>query len=326
MSQLESGKIRVFDREFELFGYANDTWYQSVKEQGIWNEFTLTHLSQFIAPTDICLDIGANVGTMTLALSMCAHKGHVYAFEASPETTAALKRTLESNALLNASAHNVVVGRPSEKVKFFDIPDVRSSGFYVTMDSARNIPASSQETFNIVASETKSVDQLVRELKIPRVDFVKIDVEGAELDVLAGAAETITRFRPKVIMEFNSYALVHIREIIPRRAMANICQTFDEVYYFQDRTGYLIPLAKTENDLEMFLHNNLLNGCVDDLLCTFRGAKLGKLFPKGKTINAYLDEVRLAKIPARTIANHLKKRISQRLNRLFATEARISGR
>src|SRR5262249_54216355 len=193
--------------------------YQSVREQGVWNEFTLSHLSQFIAPTDICLDIGANVGTMTLALAMCADQGHVYAFEASPETTAALKRTLDANALPNASAHNVVVGRPSEKVKFFDIPDVRSSGFYVTMDSTRNLPASSQDAFNLVASETKSVDQLVRELNIPRVDFMKIDVEGAELDVLAGAVETITKFRPKVIMEFNSYELVHIREIIRRRPL-----------------------------------------------------------------------------------------------------------
>jgi FkbM family methyltransferase len=318
MSQLECGKIRIFDREFDFFGYTNDTWYQSVKNQGIWNEFTLDHLSQFVAPTDICLDIGANVGTMTLALSMCAHKGHVYAFEASPDTTAALKRTLDSNGLGNASAHNVVVGRQSEKVKFFDMPDVRSSGFYVTMDSTRNIPALCQETFNLVASETKSVDQLVRELNIPRVDFVKIDVEGAELDVLAGANETISRFRPKVIMEFNSYALVHIREIIPRHALANICNIFDEIHYFQDRTGYLIPLPKTESDLETFLHNNLLNGCVDDLLCTFRGAKLGRVFPKGKIINTYLEDAWLSKIPARTIASHLKKRILRRLNRLFS--------
>ena len=118
---------------------------------------------------------------------------------------------------------------------------------------------------------------------MPRVDFVKIDVEGAELDVLAGAVETMARFRPKVIMEFNSYALVHIREIIPRRALADICRVFDDMYYFQDRTGYLIPLAKTESDLEMFLHNNLLNGCVDDLLCTFRGVKLGEVFPKRKS-------------------------------------------
>jgi hypothetical protein len=63
MSRLDRGTIRVFDREFDFFGYEDDTWYQSVKSQGVWTEFTLDHLSQLVAPTDICLDIGANVGT-----------------------------------------------------------------------------------------------------------------------------------------------------------------------------------------------------------------------------------------------------------------------
>ena len=96
MNRLEHGKITVFDRTFDLFGYANDTWYQSVKAEGTWNEFSIGHLSQLVAPTDICLDIGANVGTMTLALAMCASRGHVYAFEASPATTVALQRTIKA--------------------------------------------------------------------------------------------------------------------------------------------------------------------------------------------------------------------------------------
>ena len=326
VSQLECGKIRVFDREFDFFGYTDDAWYQNVKKQGVWQEFTLNHLSQLVAPTDICLDIGANMGAMTLALSMCAPEGHVYAFEASPDTTAALNRTLESNGVGNVSAHNVVVGRAAEKVKFFDLPDIRSSGFYVTADSTRNIPSLSQDNFRIVATETRSVDQLVRELNIPHVDFVKIDVEGAELDVLAGAEETINRFRPKVLMEFNSYALVHLREMVPRHALASIYRIFDEVYYFQDRTGYLIPLPNTESDREMFLHNNFLNGCVDDLLCAFRGAELGRVFSKRKIIRTRLEDAWLSKVPARTIASHLRKRILRRFNRLFSTEAGPSGR
>src|SRR5262245_39235215 len=135
MSKLQCGTVKLVKREFQVFGYANDHWFQNLIRQGTWNEFTLSHLGQLVSPTDICLDIGANLGIMTLALSVSAHKGHVYAFEASPDTCEALKRTVQANGLTNVSAHNVVVGRQTDKVKFFDVPDVRSSSFYVAADS-----------------------------------------------------------------------------------------------------------------------------------------------------------------------------------------------
>ena len=43
-----------------------------------------------------------------------------------------------------------------------------------------------------------------------------------------------SKFRPHVLLEFNSYALVHLHEIIPRLALTTICEMFEEVYYFQD--------------------------------------------------------------------------------------------
>src|SRR5262245_5100212 len=318
MSRLERGTIRVFDREFDFFGYEDDTWYQSVKSQGVWTEFTLDHLSQLVAPTDICMDIGANVGTMTLATAICAHKGHVYAFEGSPTTTVALQKTLEACGLGNASAYSAVIGRPSQKVKFFDMPDVRSSGFSVAEESARNLPPVAQSSWNIISTETKSVDQLVRELSIPRVDFMKIDVEGGELEVLAGAEQTLKKFRPKVLLEFNSYALVHLREIIPRHALAEICKIFEEVYYFQDRTGEKVALPKTEEELETFLHYNLLNGCVDDLLCTFAKFDANIVTTKDKRIKARMEDAWLYSIPTKRIGGHLGKRISGRLARIIS--------
>ena len=45
---------------------------------------------------------------------------------------------------------------------------------------------------------TMSIDKLVEEKKLPKVDFIKLDIEGAEPDCLKGAAETIKKFRPKL--------------------------------------------------------------------------------------------------------------------------------
>lgn len=274
MPTLECGDVRILNRVFKMFGYPDDTWYQDVKSKGYWAEFGLDHLVNLVASDDICLDLGANVGTMTLAMAALASRGHVYAFEASPDTCAALAETVKANQLPNVTVLNHVLGRANEKVSFVDLPKVRSSGFYVTADSTEGIATVQPASMQKIESVTKSVDQLMDELRIPKVDLIKIDVEGAELDVLEGARETLARFRPIVIMEFNSYAWVHIREIAPRKALQRILEIFDEVYFFKNRTGDLVLLENTHEAREKFLNDNLYNGFVDDLLCCFRGARL----------------------------------------------------
>ena len=279
MRDLEHGDVRIFNRIFQIYGYSDDSWFQDIKTKGYWSEFRLGNLVDVIDPDSICLDLGANVGTMTLAMAMLAPQGHVYAFEASPETAAALQQTVKANCLTNVSAFNTVLGHSDEEVKFFDIPEVRSSGFYVTMDSPREISSQRPETSQMILSRTKSVDSLVAELNIPKVDFIKIDVEGAELDVLEGAKDTLKRFNPIVVMEFNSYAYTHIREIAPRKALIRILDAFETVYYFKNRTGELCLLENTESAREKFLFDNMFGGFVDDLLCCSRNARLVRTKP-----------------------------------------------
>jgi FkbM family methyltransferase len=278
MRQLEDNPVTILGRKFDVFGYSDDAWYQEVKRAGSFHEFNLEYLQYLVAPDDICLDLGANIGMITLALSALVPNGHVYAFEGSPETTQALKETLRANKITNASAENTVVGRTAERVKFFDIPDMRSSGHYVPESNTREIaPISQGGDSQIVVSETKSVDQIVRELGLQRLDFMKIDVEGAELDVLSGAAETFRKFSPLVVMEFNSYAFVHLREIAPREALRQMFDCFDEIYYFKNRTGELVQLENSAKAREQFLHDNLFHGFVDDLLCAFKETRMVRL-------------------------------------------------
>lgn len=289
MSRLECADVKIFDRVFKVYGFDDDAWYQGVKRNGTYGEFNQSNLAQLIGPSDVCLDLGANVGMMTLAMAMLSPRGHVYAFEGSPQTTQALTETVKANNLDNVSAFSTILGRGNEKVKFFDAPEMRAAGFYVSMDTSRELPrqgtSNSPNNFQVIISETKSVDSLVSELGLSRVDFIKIDVEGAELDVLEGARDTLMRFKPIVVMEFNSYTYTMLREIPPRRALKKILETFDDVYYYKNRTGCCIRIGDTEAEQEQFLHDNLSNGFVDDLLCCFRGADLLKrsviYLPKG---------------------------------------------
>lgn len=276
MSRLECADIQILDRVFKVYGFDDDGWYQSVTRNGTYGEFKQSNLAQLIGPNDVCLDLGANVGMMTMAMALLAPKGHVYALEGSPQTTQALTETVKANNLDNVSAYNVILGRGNEKVKFFDASEMRADGFYVPMDMARELPRHGNSNFELIISETKSVDSFVSELGLSRVDFIKIDVEGAELDVLEGAQNTLARFKPIVVMEFNSYAYTMLREIPPRRALKKILEIFDDVYYYKNRTGCCIRIGDTEAEQERFLHSNFSNGFVDDLLCCFRGADLLK--------------------------------------------------
>lgn len=223
MSRLECADVKIFDRVFKVYGFDDDAWYQGVKRNGTYGEFNQSNLTRLIGPSDVCLDLGANVGMMTLAMAMLAPNGHVYAFEGSPQITQALTETVKANNLDNVSAFSTILGRGNEKVKFFDAPEMRAAGFYVSMDTSRELPrqgtSNSPNNFQVIISETKSVDSLVSELGLSRVDYIKIDVEGAELDVLEGARDTLMRFKPIVVMEFNSYTYTMLREIPPRRAL-----------------------------------------------------------------------------------------------------------
>ncbi len=276
MRPLDSFRFTVFNREIEVFGLTEDTWYQDLKSKGVWIEFDVSMLAYLISPDAVCLDVGANIGMVTIPLSMLAPKGHVYAFEGSPETTLALQETVKANGLSNVSVFNTVVGKDREQVKFFDTPEVRSSGHYIPLSLEREVTSLWQDSLKVLTCETNSIDHLVDELGMERVDFIKLDVEGAELDVLAGARETLRRFKPIVMMEFNSYAFAHLREIAPRRALRQILDTFDEVFYFKDRSKELVRLQDTERAREKFLHDNLFGSFLDELLCAFNGAELCK--------------------------------------------------
>lgn len=274
MRALDSGIVKILGREYLLFGHHEDTQFQEFKKNGSWAEFTLSYLAELIRPDAVCLDIGAHVGIMAIAMASIATRGRVYAFEGSPETANALKTSVARNKIRNVDAFSMVLGRADEAVKFFDIAEVSTSSFSVPVTSERNVATVRPESAEVRVLQARSVDSLVAELGIQRVDLIKIDVEGAELEVLEGARATLAKYRPIVILEFNSYTYVQVREIVPRHALRKIFTIFDEIYYFKNRTGALVRLDRTEAATEKFLHENLFGGFVDDLLCCFSGATL----------------------------------------------------
>jgi FkbM family methyltransferase len=152
---------------------------------------------------DIILDIGANIGSYTLRLAKKAGlSGRVIAFEALEKNARLLQANIEANHLTNVTVVNKALGE--------------SSGL-VTMYSDGHSSSASLMQVNAFqpSGQTEMVrgDDIVEELKLPRIDWIKIDIEGAETIALRGLRHTIARFKPRILFE-NARAAEETRALL----------------------------------------------------------------------------------------------------------------
>ena len=241
---MEAASISIFDRTYQVYGYPEDGWFQALRQRGAYDfEFDLNILREFVKEDSICLDIGANIGVLSLAMAALAPKGRIYSFEASKKAADACKKTCAPYD--NITVEEAIIGQDGDAVTWVEDSRELSSSHYISCGNSRTI----------------SIDSL----NLPRVDFIKMDVEGAEIDVLNGAASLLDRCKPPVIMEFNTFALVHYRNIMPRQALKQIREHFSQINVQTKRGARRLSLPPSED--EAFLRYNFLNGLVDDLIC-----------------------------------------------------------
>jgi FkbM family methyltransferase len=169
---------------------------KSLALYGEWAQAELDMLAQFIAPGACVLDAGAFIGTHTLAFAkMVGPAGRVYAFEPRHEIFAYLQQNIAANGLAQAQACNKALGRaPAELV--MDRLDLMHDGNFGGLSlSQPHADKAAQYTVSVVTLDG---------MELPPVDVIKLDVEGMESEVLAGAAAVIARDRPVVFAECNS--------------------------------------------------------------------------------------------------------------------------
>jgi FkbM family methyltransferase len=166
-------------------------------------------LMSLARPGATVIDVGANIGATTLPIAArVGGDGRVIAFEPDPVSRARLEKNLELNDRL---AGSVVV---SDRA----LGATRSDGRLVTEDSGnrglnhlQGNPAGSTATVDQAASghpvTIRPLDEVLAEYEIPRVDLLKIDVEGREHDVLKGAAGTLDRDHPQIFFELDDAML-----------------------------------------------------------------------------------------------------------------------
>jgi FkbM family methyltransferase len=169
-----------------------------------WRNYELEAIGPYVQPGSVVVDVGANMGFITLILAELAGKsGHVHAFEPSWKTFGKLSRVASRNHITNVTLHNYGLGATAEERPLAIFP---SSGH-----ASLSLAASTNGGKEMVKIERLD-DKLGPQLS--RLDFIKIDTEGFESEVLKGADATITRFRPVVLIELAADFLNSSQEAI----------------------------------------------------------------------------------------------------------------
>jgi FkbM family methyltransferase len=143
-----------------------------------------------IHPGDVVLDAGANVGVFTRK-ALWAGASKVIAIEPGPENVECLRRNF---------AAEIADGRVVIYAKgIWDKDDVLKLSVDPS-DSARDSFVRPIENAQFIEVPLTTVDKMVEELHLVRVDFIKMDIEGAEQKAVIGAKNTIAKFRPRMAL------------------------------------------------------------------------------------------------------------------------------
>lgn len=193
-------------------------------------EAELIGLRKIVKPGDVCVDVGAALGLYTVTLSrLVGPQGTVHSVEPLVFAHPALSYVLRPREGSNIKRYSVALGNGQGR-EVMSVP-VRH-GSPVTGRSFLTVGAKglgSNEEFEEhldVVVKTDTLDHFVEEQKITRLDFVKADVEGAELRVLEGGKDTIERFKPALLLE------------IEERHVERFGYRVQDVADFLDERGY----------------------------------------------------------------------------------------
>ncbi|HEX6346050.1 FkbM family methyltransferase [Umezawaea sp.] len=175
---------------------------------GRWVEPELLGLRGLIAPGDVCLDVGAALGLYTAEFSRLAGPtGRVHSVEPLPFAHALPSRLLGLRDLPGTTWHRVALGARAG-TSTMSVPLRR--GVFVTgrsfvTDGANGLGSNDEFEDQVEFTvETDTLDGFCARHGIDRVDFLKADVEGAELDVLSGGEGVLEKHTPTVLLEIEA--------------------------------------------------------------------------------------------------------------------------
>lgn len=153
---------------------------------------------EYVAESNIIIDVGGNIGqTALMVANKIGKDGLVYAFEPYPPTYEKFINNLSLNPKINnIKIYPIGIGKNLMNLDMFQDCITNSGANRVVYNHQKDLPGLHNVTIN-------SLDTFVRQEDMPKIDLIKIDVEGFEMNVLLGAIQTLKKYKPGLYIEID---------------------------------------------------------------------------------------------------------------------------
>ena len=193
----------------------------------------------------VIFDIGANIGNYSKKCVEINKYGLIYAFEPHPisyKSLFSLSRTLDFKAF------NLGIGDKDEKITIYDYQDKQGSEH-----ASFHKLAIKSENLCEYETEVITLDNFIRNNNVQKIDLLKIDTEGNELNVLKGAQNSINSLIIGIIQfEFNEMNLVS------KASFKDFLNILDNYYIFRLLPDGMVEIAYSSIECEIYAYQNIV--------------------------------------------------------------------
>lgn len=236
--------VTNFDGNLTLSLNLSEHMQRRIFWMGYYNEEITNVLNQYLTLNMMVLDIGANIGEITLlAAKRVGTHGRVYAFEPMDNIANKLTQHIELNHFTQVEIHRCALGNESNS----QMPIYSSCGQQVKdkNEGLGSLYRKDNQEQPIQYIELTTIDIWVNQQPdIHKIDLIKIDIEGAELACLQGAKETLKKFKPKIIIEIQDFSAE--RAGYKATDIIDLLSELGYVFFRIETAGKLIPITRTD--------------------------------------------------------------------------------
>ena len=184
-------KIRYNDLQIEL--HIDDWIQENLYFLGEYEVAELKTMKQFLTYDSVFIDIGANIGLYALnASKILDENAQIICFEPFQKNFNSLAKNIALNGLSNVQLEKKAIGDKDGTINLYYNEEEMNLGMVSTKPLEKGIT----EKVTLV-----SLDSYLKDHPVPRIDLIKIDIEGFEYSALLGMKNTLTAFQPSILIE-----------------------------------------------------------------------------------------------------------------------------
>lgn len=203
------------------------------------NDYELNNINfinNYLSAGMTVIDIGAHIGLLSVVMAQkVKNKGRVFSFEPTPSTYALLTKTIAINGLAEIIQPNKMAVADKKGKTFFYVTNIEAHNSNSLADNKRDYGNEHKIDVDLV-----SVDEFAAEKGLSKIDFIKIDAEGAEYSVLKGCAATMNKDKPKIILALHPSSII------------NFGNSLGEIWDYLQSFGYTVIYKSEKIDKDFF--------------------------------------------------------------------------